>query len=192
MAPVGEARGLVEPRAGDALHQLVVGDAVAEAADHRRHLCVEHRMRHEIAEMDDDFDVLARRVKDLDHRFIGHQPEERFQVDVRRQRIDQRGHAGRRHLDQAEDRPEGRFADEFGVDGDEIRLFERGDNGLELILGGDDVHQIAFWQQVRSLSISAARRFRQAAARSCVRRSVGITVPAAPAAQTPSMCAAAR
>ena len=144
VAPVGEARRLVEPRAGDALHELVVGNAVAEAADHRRDLRVEHRMRNQIAEMDDDFDVLPGGMEDLDHRLVGHQPEEGRQVDVRRQRIDQRRHAGRGHLDQAQDRPEGRFADEFGVDGDEIRLFESGENGLEFFLGGDDVHQIAF------------------------------------------------
>ena len=53
-------------------------------------------------------------------------------------------HAGRGHLDQAKNRPEGRFADEFGVDGDEVRLFESSENCLEFILGGDDVHQIAF------------------------------------------------
>ena len=41
-----------------------------------------------------------------------------------RQRIDQRGHAGRRHLDQAEFRPEGRFADELGVDRDEFGFRE--------------------------------------------------------------------
>ena len=94
--------------------------------------------------MDDDFDVLAGGVEDLDHRFVGHQPEEGLEVDVWRERIDQRRHAGRGHLDQAEDRPEGRFADEFGIDGDEFRLFERRDNALEFFLGGDDVHQIAF------------------------------------------------
>ena len=30
------------------------------------------------------------------------------------------------HLDQAELRPEGRFAEEFGVDGDEVRFGELG------------------------------------------------------------------
>ena len=52
--------------AGDLLHELVVGDAVAEAADHGGDLRVEHRMRDQAAEMEDDFDVLPRGVKDLE------------------------------------------------------------------------------------------------------------------------------
>ena len=43
--PVGEAVGLVGPVAGDALDQLVIGDAVAIAEHHRGHLGVEDRMR---------------------------------------------------------------------------------------------------------------------------------------------------
>ena len=124
MPPVGEARRLVELRAGDLLHQLVVGDAVAEAADHGRDLRVEDRMRDQPAEMEDDLDVLPRGMEDLDDGLVGHQREERLQVDVGRQRIDQRGHAGRRHLDQAELRPEGGFADELGVDGDEFGFLQ--------------------------------------------------------------------
>ena len=99
------------------------------------------------AKVDDDFDVLPRGMEDFDHRFVGHQLEERREVDVRRQRVDQRRHARCGHLDQAQDRPKGRFAHEFGVDGDEIRLFESGENGLEFFLGGDDVHQIAFGKE---------------------------------------------
>ena len=52
-------------RPGDLLDELVVGDAVAEAADHGRDLRVEHRMRDKPAEVEDDLDVLARRVEDL-------------------------------------------------------------------------------------------------------------------------------
>ena len=144
VAPVGETRGFVQLRAGNLLDELVIGDAVAEAADHRRHLCVEQRMRHEVAEVDDDLDVLARGVKDLHHLLVAHQAEERRQIDARRQRIDQRRRAGRRHLDQAQHRPERGLADEFGVDGDEIGLFEGCDRCFEFLLGGDDVHQTAF------------------------------------------------
>ena len=38
--------------------------------------------------MPDDFDVLARGVKDLEHALIGHQIEERLQIDAGSQRID--------------------------------------------------------------------------------------------------------
>ena len=79
VAPVGEARRLVELRAGDLLDELVVGDAVAEAADHGRDLGVEHRMRDQAAEMEDDLDVLPRGMEDLGHRLVGHQLEERLQ-----------------------------------------------------------------------------------------------------------------
>ena len=51
---------------------------------------------------------------------IGHQLEERRQVDALGQRIDQHFDRRARHLDQAELRPEGRLAQEFGVDGNEF------------------------------------------------------------------------
>ena len=75
-------------RAGDLLDELVVGHAVAEAADHGGDLGVEDRMRDQAAAVEDDLDVLAGGVEDLGHRLVGHQREERRKVDVRRQRID--------------------------------------------------------------------------------------------------------
>ncbi len=94
-------------------------------------------------QVEDDLDVLARRVEDLGHLLVAHQREERREVDVGRQRIDQRGDAGRRHLDQADLRPIGGLADELGVDGDEFALLESGDDRLKFVLGSDDVHEIS-------------------------------------------------
>ena len=112
--------------AGGALHELVIGDTVTEAADHGRDLRVEDRMRHEIAKVVDNLDILARCMKDLDHLTIGHQLEEWLEVEALRQRIDENLRRRARHLDQAELRPEGGLAQELGIDGDEVRLGELG------------------------------------------------------------------
>jgi hypothetical protein len=42
-APVGKAGRFVEMLAGDFLHELIVGNRIAETADHRRNLTVEDR-----------------------------------------------------------------------------------------------------------------------------------------------------
>ncbi len=77
------------------LHQLVVGDCIAETADHRGDLRIEDRMRDQIAEVKDDFDVLPGGMKHLDDLFIGHQPEKRSKIKARRQRVDDGGMIGR-------------------------------------------------------------------------------------------------
>ena len=92
--PIREAGRLVDLCAGDLLHDLLVGDAVAEAADHRRNLGVEHRMRNQAAQIEDDLDVLPRGMKDFRHRLVGHQLEERRKVETWSQRIDERGISG--------------------------------------------------------------------------------------------------
>ncbi len=121
-APVGEARGLVDVDVLHLLHQLVIGHAVAEATHHGCDLGVEDRVRNEVAEMEDDFDVLARRMEHLGHGGIGHQREEGRQIEAFSQWIDNDFKVRARHLDQAQLRPERRFPQELGVDGDEIRL----------------------------------------------------------------------
>ena len=65
--PVGEAVRLVERVAGDALHELVVGDRIAVAQHHGGDLGVENRMRDDVGAVPDDFDVLARGVEHLEH-----------------------------------------------------------------------------------------------------------------------------
>src|SRR5690606_18340123 len=95
---------------------LIVGDAVAEAADHRSDLGIENRRGNQSAQMIDDLDILSRRVEDLGHRLVAHEIEKGGKVHSRREGIDQRRNSGSRKLNQAEFRPEGRLADEFGID----------------------------------------------------------------------------
>jgi hypothetical protein len=112
----------VERIAGDPLHELVVGDRIAIAEHHGGDLGVEDRMRDELGGVPDDFDVLARGVKDLHHLFIGHQAIERRQIDAGRQRVDDDGFVGRGHLRHAEQGIIGALAQELGVDRDERML----------------------------------------------------------------------
>ena len=56
---------------------------------------------------------------------IGHQLEERRKVDVLGHRIDDDGHVRSGHLDQAQLRPEGRFAEKFRVDRQVLPLRQR-------------------------------------------------------------------
>ncbi len=117
--PIGEAVRFVERVAGDALHQLVVGNRIAIAEHHGGDLGVEDRMRNELGGVPDDFDVLARGVKHLHHLFVRHQRIERRKIDAGRQRVDHHGLVGRGHLRHAQQRVIGGLAQEFGVDGDE-------------------------------------------------------------------------
>ena len=68
--------------------------------------------------MEDDLDVLPGGVENLEDGFIGHQIEERREVDPLGQRIDDQFVGFARHLNNAELRIIGRFAQELGVDGD--------------------------------------------------------------------------
>ena len=115
-APIGEARGLVEVAVQHPLHQHRIAHGLAEAADHGRDLGVEDRVRDRSRQMMNDFNVLARGMKDLEHPLIGHQVEERREVEAGREAVDENLGAVRRHLDQAELRPEGLLAHELGID----------------------------------------------------------------------------
>ena len=139
--PVGEAMGLVRAVAGDALHQLVVGDGVAIAQHHGRDLGVEHRMRHDVGAMPDDLDVLARGVKHLQHLLVGHQLEERLEVDARRQRVDDDRFLGAGHLHHAQQRVVGGLAQELGIDGDDGVLGQSAAGSREVSGGGNQIHE---------------------------------------------------
>ena len=76
-------------------------------------------MRQLRAELQEDFQILPRRMEDLEHVRVAHQVEEGLQVQALGQRIDHRLDPRRRRLDQAQLRPIGGLAHEFGVDGDE-------------------------------------------------------------------------
>jgi hypothetical protein len=71
--PVGEPRGLVEAGAGEAFDQGLVADRIAKAAHHRGHLTVEDGMRHFARKLEEDFEILARRVEHLEDPRIRHQ-----------------------------------------------------------------------------------------------------------------------
>ena len=115
-APIGEARGLVQVAVQQPLHQHGVAHRLAEAADHGRDLRVEDRMRDHPRQMMNDFNVLARGMEDLQHPLVDHQVEEGLEVEAGREAVDQHLGAVRRHLDEAEPRPEGLLAHELGVD----------------------------------------------------------------------------
>src|SRR6185437_14188033 len=118
LCPVGEARGFVDMRAGELAGERLVADAVAEAAYHGGDLGVEERRRHRTRQVDEDLDVLPRRVEDLEQGGGGHQREKRPQVDAGRQRVERGGLVGAGDLHQAELREIGLVADEFRVDRD--------------------------------------------------------------------------
>ena len=82
--PVGEAVRLVERVAGDALHELVVGDRIAVAEHHGGDLGIDDRVGDQAGLVPADFDVLARGVEDLDDLLVRHQREERREIDARR------------------------------------------------------------------------------------------------------------
>src|SRR5215813_2139759 len=118
LRPVGEAVRLVERVAGDALHELVVGDRVAIAEHHGGDLGVEDRMRDQARLVPDDLDVLARGVKHLEHALVRHQLVERLEVEALGERIDHDRLVGARHLGDAQQGVVCGFAQELGVDRD--------------------------------------------------------------------------
>ena len=127
--------------AGDALDQLVIGDAVAIAEHHGRDLGVEDRVRKGAGLVPDDLDVLAGGVEHLQHLLIAHQVEERLEVDAGGQRVDHDGLVGARHLHHAEQGVVGRLPQELGVDGDDRVFGEPGAGGGEVGGGGNQIHE---------------------------------------------------
>ena len=117
--PIGEARGFVDLRAGQPAGQRLVARGFAEAAHHGGDLGVEDRRRHLAVEVVEDLEVLARGVEDLEHLGVVHQrgaaERGRCPGPAGRWRRPRRGPAD---LHQAELRPIGLVAHEFGVDRD--------------------------------------------------------------------------
>ncbi len=103
------------------MRKLAVGHLLAIAADHRRDLGVEQRRRQDAGELPENLEILPGGVEHLDHVLVGHQLQQRLEVEPRRQRVDRQRLVVGRDLDDAEDRPEGRLAQEFGVDRHERR-----------------------------------------------------------------------
>ena len=158
--PVGETRGFVDMIAGDLENELIVGNRVAEATDHRRNLSVEHRVRYQPAKLEDDFDILPRRVENLDDSLVAHQFEEWCEIDAFGQRINDEGIFsidldGAGYLDEAQFRPEGRFSKKLGIDCHKIAIgYFAADLGQ---FGGfcDDAHVLTFLAEPSSGSLAA-------------------------------------
>ena len=141
MRPVGKARGFVQGRAGQPLDQCLVADRVAEAAHHRGHLGVEDGVRHIAGQMKEDLEILARRVEHLEGRRVGHQRQQRRQIDPFGQRVDRHRFLRAGHLHDAEDRPIGALAHELGIDGSELRAFLPDAEGGKRVGVGDQLHR---------------------------------------------------
>ncbi len=73
-------------------------------------------------QLDEDFDVLPGGVEDLDDLVVGEELEEGLEAEAIGEGIDEDRLVGRGRLQEAELRPVGRFAQELGIDGDEIEL----------------------------------------------------------------------
>ena len=118
---------------GELAGQRFIRRGLAEARNHRRDLRVEQRIGDQPALMIENLDVLPRRVQHLHDLGRLHQLEERRQIDVLGQGIDDGFDAGRGHLQKAQLRPVGLVAHEFGVEGDVLRPLELGHEGLQFL-----------------------------------------------------------
>src|SRR6476620_12586222 len=91
-----------------------------------------------------DFNVLSRRMKDLQYLLVDDQVEEWLELEAGGEAVHQHLGAVRRHLDEAKLRPEGLLAHELGV-----HRHKRGSAkpraGLGQVLGtGDEMHQLRY------------------------------------------------
>ncbi len=141
-APVREPTALVDVDAEELPHEGVIGDLLAEAGGHGRDLGVEQRMGND-AQVIEDFHVLAAGMEDLLDLRVGHQIEERLEVQPLGHGVDHRGDIGARGLDQAEPGPIGGLSHELGVDGDEGPLGELGAEPFQFAVGSDRGHRLA-------------------------------------------------
>ena len=118
--PVGKLARFVDLAPQDSLDQIVVGDRVAIAERHRSHLRVEDRAGGMADQPVEDLDVLTGSMKDF-HAIVGSdQVQERADIEVFGQRVDQAFDSGRRRLHKAEFRPISRFPMKLGIDADKI------------------------------------------------------------------------
>ena len=119
--PIGESRALVEASAKQGLDEILVADLFAEPERHRRDLGIEQGVGGPARQIEDDLDVLAAGVEDLEHMLVVHeQVEQGGKIDPVRLGVDRRGLLAIGHLEQADVRPVGILAHELGIDRDEV------------------------------------------------------------------------
>ncbi|CEG08234.1 hypothetical protein BN961_01648 [Afipia felis] len=132
--------GLVELVPGDAADKLIVGDGIAIAEHHGGDLGIEHRMRDDPGQMPDDLDVLPRGMEDLQNLLVGHEIEERLEVDAFGKGIHDHCFVGAGELHHAEQGIVGRLAQKLSVDGDERVPGEPRADGGQLLGAGNQFH----------------------------------------------------
>ena len=117
----------------------VVTDLIAMPEHHRRNLRIEQWQRKLSHFLDEDFQILMRRVKHFGDAGVCKKAPERRQFDVRRQRVDGGGGRSVANLDQAKLRVVGLLAHEFRIDCEELGAMQLRDKRFELGSGGDHV-----------------------------------------------------
>jgi hypothetical protein len=117
--PIGKAVRLIEAVAGDALNELVIGDGIAIAQDHGRHLGINNRGWNDPGLVPAYFDVLTGGMEDLDDVLVRHQCKEGGEIDALGQRVDDDRLIGARHLCDAEPWIIRALAQKLGVYGHE-------------------------------------------------------------------------
>ena len=140
MAPVGEARRLVDFHLRDFSRQGFIGRRIAKAADHGGDLAVEQRIGQHAALQVEDFDILPRRMHHLDDVGPGDQLVERLQIHARREGIDDALDAGSGHLDQAQLGIIGLVAQEFGIQRQIGSAAKFGQKGCQRLVCFDNPH----------------------------------------------------
>ena len=146
--PLGFPRSVVEMLQG-LRERIVNGQSFEElarlnsddgSAQRGGDLGVEDRMGHDAGAVDDDLDILAGGVEDLQDLGVGHQFVERRQIDPLGQGVDGGGVVRPRDLGQAELGPVGALAHEFGVDRHELGFRQRLAELSKFVGLGDELH----------------------------------------------------
>ncbi len=117
--------------------EIVIGDGIAEPERHGGNLGIEDRAGRAADQAVEDLHVLARRMEHLHAGVLCDELQQRADIEILGQRVDQTFHTGRGGLDQAELRPVGGLAVKLRVQADEIALCELGAEGFEMVLVGD-------------------------------------------------------
>ena len=128
----------VDHAAGQPCDQRFIADLIAKPRHHGGDLRVKQRARRVAKELDEDFDILTRRVKHLHHGRVAQQRTERGEIKPLRQCVHHKHLAVGGELHHAELGPIGPLAHELGIDGDETLAPQLGASGCECVGCGDE------------------------------------------------------